>query len=542
MWRLDVVVELEFVGVGAEPELVEFGGALVVQPGGDEVVGEYAAFGEEGVVGLQGVEDGVEGAGDLGDGGGLVGGQFVQVFVDRLGRFDLVLDPVQAGHEHRGEREVGVGGRVGDAELDPLGLGVGAGDRDPGAGRAVPLGVDQVDRGLEAGYQPVVGVRRRVGEGQQRGGVLEQPADVVAAGVGQARVADLVVEQRRAVLPQRLVAVHAVAVVAEQRLGHERDGLARGQGGRLDHVLVRHQLVGHRQQRAEPDVDLGLPGRADLVVLHLHLDAALDQHGHHLRAQVGVVVHRRHREVPALVPGLVGQVPAVLVLAGVPGAFHRVDVVVALVRRGREPRRIENVELRLRAEERRIPDPGAAQVILRLTGDVARVPGVRRPGQRIMHEEGQVQRLARAERVKVPGRRVRQQLHIRLVDLLEPPDRRPVEHQAVSEDPRPERRRRHREMLHRPRQVTKPDVDELHVLLRDETEDLLGTAKHQCPLSGVFAVLILGAALLEGFADARTGVRACVRGRARVAVRRARPGGCGLGRLPLAARDPGRGA
>src|SRR6201989_2205358 len=51
--RSDVVVELEFVGVGAEPEFVEFGGPLVVQPGLDQVVGEDAALGEEGVVGLQ---------------------------------------------------------------------------------------------------------------------------------------------------------------------------------------------------------------------------------------------------------------------------------------------------------------------------------------------------------------------------------------------------------------------------------------------------------------------------------------------------------
>ena len=58
--RSDVVVEFEFVGVGAEPEFVEFGGALVVEPGLDEVVGEYAAFGEEGVVGFEGVEDDVE--------------------------------------------------------------------------------------------------------------------------------------------------------------------------------------------------------------------------------------------------------------------------------------------------------------------------------------------------------------------------------------------------------------------------------------------------------------------------------------------------
>src|ERR1700739_1927067 len=85
-YRLYVVVELEFVGVGAKPELVEFGGALVVQPRGDEGLGEHAALGEEGVVGFQVAEHGLQGAGDLGDGGGLAGGQLVQVLVDRLGR------------------------------------------------------------------------------------------------------------------------------------------------------------------------------------------------------------------------------------------------------------------------------------------------------------------------------------------------------------------------------------------------------------------------------------------------------------------------
>src|SRR5271170_8039361 len=91
------------------------------------------------------------------------------------------------------------------------------------------------------------------------------------------------------------------------------------------------------------------------------------------------------------------------------------------------------------------------------------------------------------------------------MDLLEPADRRTVEHQAIGEDPLAERPGRHREVLHRPRQVDDPDIDEIHVLLRDEAEDFLATAKHQRPLSGVFAVLILGPALLEGFADARTG-------------------------------------
>ena len=103
--------------------------------------------------------------------------------------------------------------------------------------------------------------------------MLEQAADVVAREVRQAAVADLVVEERLAVLPQALVAVHARAVVLEERLGHERDGVAGRVGDVLDDVLERHQVVGGLQQRAEPEVDLGLAGGADLVVLHLDVDA-----------------------------------------------------------------------------------------------------------------------------------------------------------------------------------------------------------------------------------------------------------------------------
>lgn len=104
----------------------------------------------------------------------------------------------------------------------------------------------------------MVAVHRRVGEGQQGRRVLEQAADVVAGVVGQARVADLVVEEGRAVLPQGLVAVHARAVVTEDRLRHERDGLALGARDVLDDVLVEQQVVGRLQQRVEAEVDLGL--------------------------------------------------------------------------------------------------------------------------------------------------------------------------------------------------------------------------------------------------------------------------------------------
>jgi hypothetical protein len=223
---VDVVVQLELVRVRAQADRVDLVGALVVDPGLDEVLGEHAALEQVVVVGLERVEHLGQRARHLRDVGGLVRRQLVEVLVDRRRRLDLVLDAVEAGHQHRREREVRVARRVRAAELDALGLRVRAGDRDADAGGAVARRVDQVDRRLVARHQAVVGVDRRVGEREQRRRVLEQAADVPARHVGQAAVAELVVEQRLAVLPQRLVAVHARAVVAEERLGHEGDGLA----------------------------------------------------------------------------------------------------------------------------------------------------------------------------------------------------------------------------------------------------------------------------------------------------------------------------
>jgi hypothetical protein len=184
---LDVVVQRELVRVRPQADRVDLDLALVGDPRRDEVLGEDPALEQVVVVGLERVEHGVERRGHLRDVGELVRRQLVEVLVDRGRRLDLVADAVEAGHEHRREREVGVARRVGAAELEALGLGVAAGDRDADAGRAVALAVDQVDRGLEAGHQAVVAVDRRVGERQQRRRVVQQAADVVAGGVGQAR-------------------------------------------------------------------------------------------------------------------------------------------------------------------------------------------------------------------------------------------------------------------------------------------------------------------------------------------------------------------
>ncbi len=97
--------------------------------------------------------------------GQFLGRQVVDVLVQRLARVDLVLDAVEARHQHGGEGEVAVAGRVRGAELDALGLGRGGVHRDADGGAAVAARVGQVDRGLVAGHQPLVGVGGRVGEG-----------------------------------------------------------------------------------------------------------------------------------------------------------------------------------------------------------------------------------------------------------------------------------------------------------------------------------------------------------------------------------------
>ncbi len=231
------------------------------------------------------------------------------------------------------------------------------------------------------------------------------------------------------------------------------------------------------QQRVELVVDLGLARRAHLVVAALQHEARVLQVGAHLVAQVDEVVVRSDGEVAALRAHLVAAVGAAVGLerlAGVPPARLRVDLVERAVHPRVEAHRVEDVELGLGAEVRRVGDAGAGQVVLRLAGHVARVARVRLAGERVVHEEVEVQRLRRAERVDACGLRIGQQHHVRLVDGLEAAHRRAVERQSVLEHALVERRSRDREVLDDTGQVAEPDVDVLDVLVLDLLDDVVG--------------------------------------------------------------------
>ena len=67
--------------------------------------------------------------------------------------------------------------------------------------------------------------------------------------------------------------VHAGAVVAENGFGHEGGSPAVPLANIANHVFVEHDVIGHLGEGGVAHVDLGLSGRAYLVVMHLSMDA-----------------------------------------------------------------------------------------------------------------------------------------------------------------------------------------------------------------------------------------------------------------------------
>ncbi len=73
-----------------------------------------------------------------------------------------------------------------------------------------------------------------------------------------------------------------------------------------------------------------------------------------------------------------------------------------------------------------------------------------------------------AERVDHGGVGVRYEQHVRLLDLLEAPDRRAIEAQPVLERSFGQLVHRDGEMLHEAGEVTEPEVDDLDLLAGGE--------------------------------------------------------------------------
>jgi hypothetical protein len=194
------------------------------------------------------------------------------------------------------------------------------------------------------------------------------------------------------------------------------------------------------------------------------------------------IIHGRNGEVALLVARLEAEV-GLLVPARVPDAFDRVNLIEGRPLVLGETDVVEDEELRLRPEVDRVGDPGGLEVTLGLQGHIARVARVALQCDRIMHETVEVQRLVLPERVQDGRGRIREQKHVRLLDLLEATDGRPVEAEPLDEHVLGQLVSRHGEMLHETRQVAKADVDYLDAFVPHKLDDLSsGTVLHDSSL------------------------------------------------------------
>ena len=301
--------------------------------------------------------------------------------------------------------------------------------------------------------------------------MLEQAADVILHRVAHVGVA-VAVEDVRLALPDALVSVHPGAVVAEQRLGHERRDLAVAGGDVLHQILVDHDVVRGLRQGVVHDVDLTLPCRRHLMVVLLDLHAELLHLDDHLRANVAQSVHRRRGEVALLVARPEARAQGLAVQAvgvpRVPDTLVRVHAVMGGVGVLGVAGGVEDEELRLRPPVALVADAGGRQVGLRLLGYVPGVAAVVAAGQRIADVAYQAERLPVVHRVHRRGAGVRDQEHVALVYRLEPPDARPVEAGALFEQLLRDLARRNADVLQRAGNVRKLQVDNLDPLVIDQ--------------------------------------------------------------------------
>ena len=190
----------------AQPDGVDLVLTLPVDPGIDQVLREHATVQQELVIGLERVESLGERARHLLDVAALIASKRSKS-AGSPGS-SLLLDPVEAGHQHRGEREVRVRrsdqGSGTRAASPSASRGI---HRDADARRAVALRVREVDGRLVAGHEPAVRVRRR--ERRTRAApahASSRPPMYHGASSREAGVAGGSAISGRAVLPERLVA------------------------------------------------------------------------------------------------------------------------------------------------------------------------------------------------------------------------------------------------------------------------------------------------------------------------------------------------
>ena len=239
-------------------------------------------------------------------------GSFVHredVLGDLGGRSHALLDAVQPSRETDRQRQIGVAGRVGAAQFDARSLTAGGGNaNERGAVAGRPC---EIAGRLIAGHEPLVGIDQRVGDGGHGAHMVQQTGD---EGVGFLRESQRVARVGKhvfAILEQRHIGVHAAAVDAEHRLGHEGGVQAVLLRQRLDGQLEGHDVVGGGQRVGVLEIDLVLSSR-DLVMGGLDFKAHLLKRHADFAAGALAVIERAQVKIAGFVARLGGRAPRIV--------------------------------------------------------------------------------------------------------------------------------------------------------------------------------------------------------------------------------------
>ena len=215
------------------------------------------------------------------------------------------------------------------------------------------------------------------------------------------------------------------------------------------------------------------------MVATLDLEANLVQSHAHCVTQVSLLVDGGDGEVTALDGGLVAQVAALFLTAGVPGSLVRVNLVEHGVRLDLVAHILEDEELSLGGEERGVRNAGGLQVCLGALGNAAGIAVVGLAGAGVHDGADDDQSLLNAEGVNVCGLNIGDQLHVGLCNALEAANGGAIKKLAVDEEIVINRLGGQVEVLLHAGHVGKSNVDEDDVFVLNEIEDFLGAGKHE---------------------------------------------------------------
>jgi hypothetical protein len=219
------------------------------------------------------------------------------------------------------------------------------------------------------------------------------------------------------------------------------------------------------------------------VVVHFDLNANAFHRENHLAADVLEGVVWRDGKVAFLEAGLIAEV-GLLIAAGVPLTLDTVDEVVAAVLSLVEANIVQDEELQFRADVDGVRDLRLLDVLLGLAGDEPRVATVGLFSEGVFDITDDGERGELTDRIDPRRRGVRNQDHVRLLDLLKPSDAGAVEPDAFGPDGTAfqDLARGDREVLPEPRQVVELEVDDLDVVVLDHLGDVSDVLWGHCAL------------------------------------------------------------